>query len=197
MEENSRNTAASSCTLSRRRFNWYGDFRNNYKFNNIFCIVSSILHWGLVIGPERPFAIRSPYRGRLSPNRLSEHGPITIPQDNCSFAYYIKQILFIDAGVPLEECPRSQQPGCEKIPLLVQVCCSVVEERGLEIVGIYRVPGNSAAVNYLTEQVSIHTETPILDSLSVLTHLSFLLRSTEYLFVKLFSKLFCDIILSL
>jgi hypothetical protein len=28
-----------------------------------------------------------------------------------------------------------------------------VEERGIEIIGIYRVPGNSANVNYLTEQV--------------------------------------------
>ena len=30
----------------------------------------------------------------------------------------------------------------------------MVEEKGLDIVGIYRVPGNSAAVNALTEQVS-------------------------------------------
>ena len=29
----------------------------------------------------------------------------------------------------------------------------MVEDKGLEIVGIYRVPGNSAAVNALTEQV--------------------------------------------
>ena len=31
----------------------------------------------------------------------------------------------------------------------------MVEEKGLDIVGIYRVPGNSAAVNALTEQVSV------------------------------------------
>jgi hypothetical protein len=36
---------------------------------------------------------------------------------------------------------------------VLQVCCSIVEERGLDTVGIYRVPGNSANVNYLTEQV--------------------------------------------
>ena len=32
----------------------------------------------------------------------------------------------------------------------------MVEEKGLDIVGIYRVPGNSAAVNALTEQVSLY-----------------------------------------
>ena len=31
----------------------------------------------------------------------------------------------------------------------------MVEEKGLDIVGIYRVPGNSAAVNALSEQVSV------------------------------------------
>ena len=40
------------------------------------------------------------------------------------------------------------------MPLLVRTCCGIVEERGLEVVGVYRVPGNSAAVNHLTEQVN-------------------------------------------
>jgi hypothetical protein len=34
----------------------------------------------------------------------------------------------------------------------------MVEEKGLDIVGIYRVPGNSAAVNALTEQVNTRGE---------------------------------------
>lgn len=37
---------------------------------------------------------------------------------------------------------------------MFQLCCDIVTERGLEIVGIYRVPGNNAAVNYLTEQIN-------------------------------------------
>ena len=37
---------------------------------------------------------------------------------------------------------------------MLQVCCGIVEERGLSSVGIYRVPGNSAAVMALTEQVN-------------------------------------------
>jgi hypothetical protein len=41
----------------------------------------------------------------------------------------------------------------DHVPLLVQVCCGVIEDRGLGSVGIYRVPGNSAAVVALTEQV--------------------------------------------
>ena len=48
----------------------------------------------------------------------------------------------------------SPDPATEHIPLLVQVCCGIVEDRGLSSVGIYRVPGNSAAVVALTEQVS-------------------------------------------
>ena len=45
-------------------------------------------------------------------------------------------------------------PEMECVPMVVQTCCRMVEEKGLDIVGIYRVPGNSAAVNALTEQVS-------------------------------------------
>ena len=53
----------------------------------------------------------------------------------------------------MENCPLSDEPDFDSVPLLVRNCCRVVEERGLEIVGVYRVPGNSAAVNYLTEQL--------------------------------------------
>jgi len=53
--------------------------------------------------------------------------------------------------VPMEECPLCDT---EFIPYLVKVCCDIVNERGLDIVGIYRVPGNNAAVTYLTEQVN-------------------------------------------
>lgn len=62
-----------------------------------------------------------------------------------------------DSGVPLEECPMCTEPSQDHVPLLVQVCCSVVENRGLGSVGIYRVPGNSAAVVALTEQVCVET----------------------------------------
>ena len=60
------------------------------------------------------------------------------------------------SGVPLEDCPMC--PDSECIPMLVTTCCRQVEEKGLDIVGIYRVPGNSAAVNALTEQVNSRGE---------------------------------------
>lgn len=87
-------------------------------------------------------------------------------------------------GVPLEECPTwpgwavdPEDPAVyallssftastaanlpsatDHVPLLVKFCTSIVEEKGLEIVGIYRVPGNSAAVTHLTELVNNHVE---------------------------------------
>ena len=57
----------------------------------------------------------------------------------------MKEMLQID------ECPLDEEL---RVPLLVRTCCGIVEERGLEVVGVYRVPGNSAAVNQLTEQVN-------------------------------------------
>ena len=65
--------------------------------------------------------------------------------------------------MPIEECPtrastvmaeEEGQTYMERVPHLVKVCTSIVEERGLEIVGIYRVPGNNAAVTHLTEAVN-------------------------------------------
>ncbi len=55
-------------------------------------------------------------------------------------------------GVPLEDCPTHDD--FPSVPWLVVTCCSIVEEKGLEIVGVYRVPGNSAAVSNLAEQAS-------------------------------------------
>lgn len=55
-------------------------------------------------------------------------------------------------GVPLEFCPRSSLS--ESIPLIVELCVGIVEARGLESVGVYRVPGNSVAVNALTDSLN-------------------------------------------
>lgn len=40
------------------------------------------------------------------------------------------------------------------VPLIVEVCCKVVEERGLEYTGIYRVPGNNAAISSMQEELN-------------------------------------------
>lgn len=51
--------------------------------------------------------------------------------------------------VPIELCPPSSVS--EYIPLIVERCTSIVESRGLEVIGIYRIPGNTAAVTAMTE----------------------------------------------
>ncbi|XP_061703297.1 rho GTPase-activating protein 23 isoform X4 [Syngnathoides biaculeatus] len=55
-------------------------------------------------------------------------------------------------GVRLEDC----QPGINNkfIPLIVEICCGLVEDMGLEYTGIYRVPGNNAMVSLLQEQLN-------------------------------------------
>lgn len=40
------------------------------------------------------------------------------------------------------------------VPLIVEVCCQVLEERGLEYTGIYRVPGNNAAISSMQEELN-------------------------------------------
>lgn len=55
-------------------------------------------------------------------------------------------------GVPLEHCLRSNYN--EYVPRIVEVCTDIVESRGLDVVGIYRVPGNSAAVSALRDDVN-------------------------------------------
>ncbi|KAF3421563.1 hypothetical protein E2986_05620 [Frieseomelitta varia] len=54
--------------------------------------------------------------------------------------------------VPLELCPPSS--FSEYVPLIVEMCTSIVEARGLEVIGIYRVPGNTAAISQLTDSVN-------------------------------------------
>uniref|UniRef100_A0A8C7WVZ0 Rho GTPase activating protein 23a n=1 Tax=Oryzias sinensis TaxID=183150 RepID=A0A8C7WVZ0_9TELE len=55
-------------------------------------------------------------------------------------------------GVRLEEC----QHGANNkfIPMIVEICCGLVEDMGLENTGIYRVPGNNAMVVLLQEQLN-------------------------------------------
>lgn len=47
-------------------------------------------------------------------------------------------------------CPALSQ----FVPLIVEVCCKVLEERGLEYTGIYRVPGNNAAISSMQEELN-------------------------------------------
>ncbi|XP_057680888.1 rho GTPase-activating protein 21-like isoform X2 [Corythoichthys intestinalis] len=55
-------------------------------------------------------------------------------------------------GVRLDDCPPAI--GNKFVPLIVEVCCQLVEERGLEYTGIYRVPGNNAAISNMQEELN-------------------------------------------
>ncbi|KAM4606311.1 rho GTPase-activating protein 21a isoform 2-T2 [Polymixia lowei] len=55
-------------------------------------------------------------------------------------------------GVRLDDCPPAQTNRF--VPLIVEVCCKLVEDRGLEYTGIYRVPGNNAAISNMQEELN-------------------------------------------
>uniref|UniRef100_A0A8C1UGB9 Rho GTPase activating protein 21b n=1 Tax=Cyprinus carpio TaxID=7962 RepID=A0A8C1UGB9_CYPCA len=62
-------------------------------------------------------------------------------------------------GVRLDNCPPAQTNRF--VPLIVEVCCKLVEERGLEYTGIYRVPGNNAAISSMQEELDTKGMTDI------------------------------------
>uniref|UniRef100_A0A915BMZ7 GTPase-activating protein pac-1 n=1 Tax=Parascaris univalens TaxID=6257 RepID=A0A915BMZ7_PARUN len=55
-------------------------------------------------------------------------------------------------GQKIVDCPTSGEG--DQVPLLIQMCVQVVESYGLDTVGIYRIPGNTAAVNALKENLN-------------------------------------------
>ncbi|XP_018603308.1 rho GTPase-activating protein 21a isoform X6 [Scleropages formosus] len=55
-------------------------------------------------------------------------------------------------GVRLDDCPPAHTN--KFVPLIVELCCKLVEERGLEYTGIYRVPGNNAAISSMQDELN-------------------------------------------
>jgi len=41
------------------------------------------------------------------------------------------------------------------VPFVVDLCCRIVEERGLNFTGIYRVPGNSGTLSALQDELNL------------------------------------------
>ncbi|XP_039532407.1 rho GTPase-activating protein 21 isoform X2 [Pimephales promelas] len=62
-------------------------------------------------------------------------------------------------GMRLDNCPPAQNNRF--VPLIVEVCCKLVEERGLEYTGIYRVPGNNSAISSMQEELDTKGMTDI------------------------------------
>ena len=50
------------------------------------------------------------------------------------------------------------------VPLIVELCTRIVEVRGLEVVGVYRVPGNSVAVSHMQEELNRGIENMNMDN---------------------------------
>ena len=48
----------------------------------------------------------------------------------------------------------SQSEENEFVPLLVAICVGIVESKGMQTQGLYRIPGNRASVTQLTEAVN-------------------------------------------
>uniref|UniRef100_A0A182MZI8 Rho-GAP domain-containing protein n=1 Tax=Anopheles dirus TaxID=7168 RepID=A0A182MZI8_9DIPT len=55
-------------------------------------------------------------------------------------------------NVPLQHCPVSEENPF--VPLVLTKCTGIVESKGLGVVGIYRIPGNTAAITQLTETIN-------------------------------------------
>ncbi|GAB1603437.1 rho GTPase-activating protein 21-A-like isoform X5 [Argonauta hians] len=53
-------------------------------------------------------------------------------------------------GVHLELCTPS--PYKESIPFVIDLCTSIVETRGLKVVGVYRIPGNKLVISNMQEE---------------------------------------------
>lgn len=51
-------------------------------------------------------------------------------------------------------CVTKLRVPSQFIPLIVEICCGLVEDMGLEYTGIYRVPGNNAMVSALQDQLN-------------------------------------------
>lgn len=76
------------------------------------------------------------------------------------------------------------------VPLIVEVCCKVLEERGLEYTGIYRVPGNNAAISSMQEELNSKgmADIDIQEDVSVTTPLADLDRNPCFnLLLSIFS----------
>lgn len=111
----------------------------------------------------------SPHSPKTGEDRRALKDDSSPPRDRASWKIGIAGIMRkpfekkppagVTFGVRLDECPPAQTNRF--VPLIVEVCCKVVEERGLEYTGIYRVPGNNAAISNMQEELNTKGMTDI------------------------------------
>ncbi|XP_069768363.1 rho GTPase-activating protein 23-like isoform X2 [Narcine bancroftii] len=120
------------------------EYRNQSPANNKSNSSPKGLHHHVIRQPQSPIQENT---------NKDESSP---PKDKSSWLNIMKKtkkaVSGTAFGVRLEEC----QPGINNkfIPLILEICCKLVEEKGLEYTGIYRVPGNNAMVSSLQEQLN-------------------------------------------
>uniref|UniRef100_A0A672GH63 Rho GTPase activating protein 21a n=1 Tax=Salarias fasciatus TaxID=181472 RepID=A0A672GH63_SALFA len=85
--------------------------------------------------------------GKGEPKATSPHSPKPEPERK-----NMHKDDFTPPERPFLKRPPSRVP--QFVPLIVEVCCKLVEERGLEYTGIYRVPGNNAAISNMQEELN-------------------------------------------
>ncbi|TWW73922.1 Rho GTPase-activating protein 21 [Takifugu flavidus] len=114
------------------------------------------------LGGKSEGRIHSPHSPRPGEERRALKDEASPPRDRAAWKLGIAGIMRrpfekkppagVMFGVRLDECPPAQTNRF--VPLIVEVCCKVVEERGLEYTGIYRVPGNNAAISSMQEELN-------------------------------------------
>ena len=114
---------------------------------------SSNHHLNVTASPANPTSPKTKtWKGKVA-NKLKKHMHIggspaaqsgfstnAIPEGGATF------------GVHLEDCPPAENNPA--IPRVMEICVNTIESRGLGMVGIYRIPGNSAAVSALTDSLN-------------------------------------------
>ncbi|KAK7474310.1 hypothetical protein BaRGS_00034445, partial [Batillaria attramentaria] len=100
------------------------------------------------------------WKGRIMPRSFRKHTADDGGQAGGSEPE--EDISKLTFGVPLEDCFPS--PNNEFVPLIVELCTRIVEVRGMEVVGVYRVPGNSVAVAHMQEELNRGIENMNMDN---------------------------------
>ncbi|KAK2895254.1 rho GTPase-activating protein 21 isoform X1 [Channa argus] len=114
------------------------------------------------LGGKADGKVHSPHSPKTGEERRALKDESSPPRDRAAWKITIPGIMRkpfekktqagVTFGVRLDDCPPAQSNRF--VPLIVEVCCKVVEERGLEYTGIYRVPGNNAAISSMQEELN-------------------------------------------
>uniref|UniRef100_A0A3Q0R1V3 Rho GTPase activating protein 21 n=1 Tax=Amphilophus citrinellus TaxID=61819 RepID=A0A3Q0R1V3_AMPCI len=117
-----------------------------------------------LLGGKGETKATSPQSPKAEQERKNMHKDTSPPKDKGTWRKSIPGLMRkpfekkpspgVTFGVRLDDCPPAQNNKFQFVPLIVEVCCKLVEERGLEYTGIYRVPGNNAAISNMQEELN-------------------------------------------